>query len=116
MRTKITLINSTTREVLVDRDAIATDTGDRLGGKEHGAVAKAITTAVTNLDSEQFLKNVDIALDQVKLITDRIIQGANRLRAKEITLGLAISAEGSIGIATAGAEASIEITFEIRQS
>jgi hypothetical protein len=52
-------------------------------------------------------------MDQVKNLLEQVplktLQGWD---LDEISVSLAISAEGSVGIATAGAEASIEATFK----
>jgi hypothetical protein len=68
-------------------------------------------------------KRRDIVLQDVQDELDRVqnqigallarIQGqdTDRFRLSEVEVSLAISAEGSIGVATAGVEASIALTF-----
>jgi hypothetical protein len=39
---------------------------------------------------------------------------SQKAELEEVTIGLAVSVDGDIGIASAGAEASIELTFKIK--
>jgi len=49
----------------------------------------------------------------VKSLAGTVAEG---LELEEVSVGLAISIEGDIGIASAGAEASVELTFKVKRS
>ena len=87
---------------------------DRGGGQEHGLVSRAISSAAESVDADKFLAQLDDAIDKVRAIAERVKTSAGEFEVDEITIGLAISGEGSIGIATASAEASIEIALKRR--
>ena len=96
-------------EVLIVGAAPSALTNDRGGGQLHSLPFGGNTARV--------------ALDRLeRSLTERLAQVADTLSAAanvgfapwtlaEIKLGLAITAEGDIGIVAAGAEASIELTF-----
>lgn len=50
------------------------------------------------------------------VLTDLSKSVADNMELDEVVLGLAISVEGDIGIASAGAEATIELTFKIKKT
>jgi hypothetical protein len=85
---------------------------DRAGGQSHGLIPSVVDGVARKIDSEQFLRQVEEAVEKVRAIAERIKGRAGEFEADEITIGLAVSGEGSVGVATVGAEASIEITFK----
>lgn len=85
---------------------------DRKGFEDHGLIPSVVDGVARKIDSEQFLRQVEEAVEKVRAIAECIKGRAGEFEAEEITIGLAVSGEGSVGVATVGAEASIEITFK----
>lgn len=85
---------------------------DRKGFQDHGLIPSIADGVARKIDSEQFLLQVEEAVEKVRAIAERIKGRAGEFEADEITIGLAVSGEGSVGVATVGAEASIEIRFK----
>lgn len=83
--------------------------GDRLGGEPHGFVTTTVTKIANNIPIENFSDKFVEIIDKVKVIAENLKVGVGEYEAEEITIGLAVTAEGKIGIATAGVEASIEV-------
>lgn len=87
---------------------------DRGGGETHslrgffgGAVAKAV-----EIDPEKLRADIGKCLGQMKQVFADLQRPAIvGWKVEHINVGLSISAEGSVGVATAGVEASIEIGF-----
>ena len=87
---------------------------DRGGGETHslrgffgGTVAKAV-----EVDPDKFRADIDKCLAQMKqVLADLKRPSIDGWKVEHINVGLSISAEGSVGVATAGVEASIEIGF-----
>ena len=87
---------------------------DRGGGETHslrsffgGTVAKAV-----EISPERLRTDIDKCLAQMKQVFAELKQPAiDGWKVEHINVGLSISAEGSVGVATAGVEASIEIGF-----
>jgi hypothetical protein len=104
---KITLIVATTV-------AAADEEVDRGGGETHslrsffgGTVAKAV-----EIDPAKLRADIDKCLGQMKqMFADLKRPTIDGWKVEHINVGLTISAEGSVGVATAGVEASIEIGF-----
>jgi hypothetical protein len=72
-----------------------------------GTVAK-----VTEIDPAKLRGDIDKCLDQMKeIFADLKRPTMQGWKVEHINVGLTISAEGSVGVATAGVEASIEIGF-----
>ena len=85
---------------------------DRLGGETHGfwSSAKKVTTLTVNEDVLR--QNLDAAIQQLQgVLRDAAKRAIEGWRLESITVSFAVSAEGSIGVATAGMEAGIEVTF-----
>lgn len=83
--------------------------GDRLGGEAHGVVTTTLTKIAKNIPIENFSEKFIEIIDKVKVIAENLKVGVGGYEAEEITIGLAVTGEGNIGIATAGVEASIEV-------
>jgi hypothetical protein len=87
---------------------------DRGGGETHslrgffgGTVAK-----VVEIDPAKLRADIDKCLGQMKQIfADLKHPSIEGWSVDHINVGLTVSAEGSVGVATAGVEASIEIGF-----
>jgi hypothetical protein len=66
---------------------------------------KEVDLAAVAADLERTQKEIDALLGKIK------VHGSGGFRLMEVEVSLAISAEGSIGVATAGVEAGIALTF-----
>ncbi|QHE87604.1 Pepco domain-containing protein [Hydrogenophaga sp. BPS33] len=83
---------------------------DRLGGKTHGLVDRLANTV--EVDAEKLRKNLEEAITKLDGALAKLPQAVSKnWKIENISVGLSVSAEGSVGIATAGVEASIEVTF-----
>lgn len=85
---------------------------DRAGGQLHGMQEWIPRLTSAAIKSEELGKNLKSTLSQV----DKILASVEKTlrsewKVESIAVGLSITAEGSIGIATAGVETSIEISF-----
>jgi hypothetical protein len=87
---------------------------DRGGGQTHslrGFFGGAVTK-VTEIDPEKLRDEVNKCLDKMKQVfADLQRPSIEGWKVEHINVGLSISAEGSVGVATAGVEASIEVGF-----
>ncbi|HEX7152217.1 MAG TPA: CU044_2847 family protein [Thermoanaerobaculia bacterium] len=95
---------------------VAEDGGDRFGGQEQGFVEGAAARVVKSISPEQFAAQMEQVIGTVRLVAERLKAGVGDYSTDEITIGLAVSAEGSIGVATAGVEASIQVTLKRKDS
>lgn len=91
----------------------AEEKADRGGGQTHslrtllGGAAK-----VVEIDPEKLRGDIDKCLAQMKQVfADLKHPAIDGWKVDHINVGLSVSAEGSVGVATAGVEASIEIGF-----
>jgi hypothetical protein len=82
---------------------------DRLGGETHGVVASAVNRIAGNIPADAFAAKFTEIIENVRTIAENLKTSVGGYEAEEITIGLAVTAEGNIGIATAGVEASIEV-------
>jgi hypothetical protein len=58
---------------------------------------------------------IDELKGKIAIVVKSLAQSvADNAELDEVTVGLAVSIEGDIGIASAGAEASIELTFKVK--
>lgn len=87
-------------------------TEDRGGGQEHGIIPNLVNSVVEKIDADHFFDQVEAIAGKVRNITERLKGRVGEFEADEITISLAVSGDGSVGIATVGAEASIEIKFK----
>jgi len=92
----------------------AEEATDRGGGETHslrsfftGTVAKAV-----EISPDRLRADIGKCLAQMKQVfADLQRPSIDGWNVQHINIGLSISAEGSVGVATAGVEASIEIGF-----
>ena len=82
---------------------------DRGGGEAQGAVTTMAAKLANSIPIEGFSEKFVEIIDKVKVIAENLKVGVGGYEAEEITINLAVTAEGNIGIATAGVEASIEV-------
>ena len=104
---KITLIVATPA-------AAAEQQSDRLGGQTHalGSVADRIMDKAVPIDLDKLRSEINKCLAQMKeVFADLKRPSIDGWKVEQVNVGLAISAEGSVGFATAGVEASVEIRF-----
>lgn len=88
---------------------------DRGGGQTHG-IAERIAKTV-EVDAGMLQANILEAMGAVEETLSNLPQSISaNWKLDNITIGLSISAEGSVGIATAGVEASIEVSFSPKAS
>jgi hypothetical protein len=90
----------------------AADTADRMGGETHGIITKALGKATIDVSAEEFKSQLEKVIGLVQTVAARLKAQVADYTADEITIGLAVSAEGSVGIATAGVEASIHVNLK----
>lgn len=92
---------------------------DRLGGVEHGRIRDATAALlaravhIENIEPAAFANRLSGAVEQTaQAIRLKVASTIGDFRVEEIKLSFAVSAEGHIGVATAGMEASIEVTLK----
>lgn len=86
---------------------------DRLGGEEHGLVDWASGLVAKKVDASKVAESATgAALRSAKLFQDTLKNAVGDFEIDEFTLSLAVTAEGDIGIATAGVEGSISVSFK----
>jgi hypothetical protein len=91
----------------------STDAGS--GSTEAGVTARFLGLSKT-VDIATLQKNLDDTMSGVsQLFSDLQQKAVAGWELEDVTVSLAISAEGSIGIATAGVEAGIEVTWRPKQ-
>jgi hypothetical protein len=87
--------------------------GDRAGGQTHSLKSIAINLAAKAVSEDALREGLEAALGQVRtLFANLRTQAVEGWQVESLSVSLAITAEGSVGVATAGAEASIEVTFQ----
>lgn len=111
--TKATAANPDVKVMVYEERIIKVPIDDPGGGKAHSFVEKTVTKVVEKtVKPEVFQKNFEVALENsgnlLASAEKKITQG---WEIDSITLSFSISGEGSIGFATLGAEAGIEITL-----
>jgi hypothetical protein len=91
-----------------------TPTSDAAKAAPHAAPALAgIATHAVSVDAGLIRQNVDKCLDQLKQVFANLAEPSiEGWSVGTITVGLTVTAQGSVGIATAGIEAALEITFK----
>jgi hypothetical protein len=92
---------------------------DREGGEEHGAISRAISaivgapTHINKIDPDVFGERLSTSIARAtKAVQSNVASALGEFTVDEVKVSLAISAEGDIGIATAGMKASIEVTLK----
>ena len=91
---------------------------DRGGGETHGM--KEVLQKIVgqkNVDPETIKRNIEECMSQISEVLSKVSQNVTEnWKLGSVSVGLSINAEGSIGIATAGVETSIEISFVPKSS
>jgi hypothetical protein len=101
---KITLIIP---EPIIPKDI----TRDRAGGETHG-IKEVLQRKLgkAEIDVDKLKKNFEETMNKINNILQNVSETvSNNWELEGISIGLSISAEGSIGIATAGVETSIDV-------
>jgi hypothetical protein len=106
---------SDTVRLIVAEASQTTGTEDRLGGATHGVISRILGRAALDVSVEQFAAQLETVVSAVQAIAARLKAGVAEYSAEEITIGIAISGDGNIGVATAGVEASIQVTLKRRE-
>jgi hypothetical protein len=95
-------------------------TGDNeVRGERSDAEVRGIISQLKPRRKDVNLEDVKSDLDRVQAQIDTLLAGVGshdneRFRLSSVEISLAISAEGSIGVATAGVQAGISLTFARR--
>src|SRR5438874_2706170 len=86
--------------------------GDRLGGHEHGFVERALSAFQSKpIDPDVFSDRLYNAIAKATgAVQAKVSDTLGAFIVDEVVIKLAVSADGDIGIASAGVEASIEVT------
>jgi Trypsin-co-occurring domain 1 len=87
---------------------------DRGGGEPHGVIKRAVAEVARSIPYEDFATQLESVIGSVQAVADRLKADIAEYSAEEITIGLAVSGEGTIGVATVGVEASIQVTLKRR--
>jgi len=102
--------------LIVQDTTVATGEGqypDKAGGQTHSLTTIFRRVAPKEIDAEALRKNLNACLDKVQAtlteMKQRTIDGWD---LEGVTVSLAITAEGSVGVATVGMEAGMEVTFK----
>lgn len=88
---------------------------DRMGGQRQSAVTaiKRFFVGETDLDVETLTKGLDDCLTKMGAVFANLKEKAvDGWEVDTVAVSLGISAEGSIGVVTAGVEGSIQVTFK----
>jgi hypothetical protein len=79
----------------------------------HEPVAPKIVTQAVAIDAGLIRDNLDQCLAQLRQVFANLAEPAiEGWSVGTITVGLTVSAQGSVGIATAGIEAALEVSFK----
>lgn len=101
--------------IFVPEQSIKETTGeDRAGGETHGAITGYIQKKAVEIDVDvEIIKNnIENTITKINGILMDVSQTvSDNWEMEGITIGLSLSAEGSVGFATAGIETSIEVSF-----
>jgi hypothetical protein len=88
---------------------------DRGGGETHGVISRAVAEVSRSIPYDEFSLQLESVIGSVQAVADRLRANVAEYSAEEITIGLAVSGEGTIGVATVGVEASIQVTLKRHQ-
>ena len=89
-------------------------TGDRLGAKEHGQ-ADLIALNLSGYEAVSDDSFLDKLMTPISRAMNAVEHQFQDFSMEEITISLAVTAEGDIGIASVGVESSIEVTFKRKE-
>ncbi len=83
-------------------------------GAPHGE-EQGLPSFMTKKPIEKLTGQIEALRGQLGTLVKSLAQSVSEdTELEEITIGLAVSVEGDIGIASAGAEASIELMFKVK--
>src|SRR5215472_13233879 len=86
---------------------------DRLGAEEHGAITRILGLETKPIDSDIFSDRLSESIaNAASSVKTKVIKTLGEFFLEEIKISLAVTAEGHIGIASTGVEASIEVTLK----
>jgi hypothetical protein len=84
-------------------------------GVPHGEL-QGLPSFITKRPIDKLTGQIEALRGQLATLVKSLAQSVSEnTELEEITIGLAVSVEGDIGIASAGAEASIELTFKVKR-
>jgi len=86
--------------------------GDRFGGQEQGFIERAAAGVAKSIPYDQFAVQMEEVIGKVHAVAERLKAEVGEYSADEIKIGLAVSTEGTIGVATVGVEATIEVVLK----
>jgi pyridoxine 5'-phosphate synthase PdxJ len=90
-----------------------TTSGDRMGGQEHGLIESARKLLAKPVDAGAFAERLSSSISNAAVVMERAFtERLGGYAIEDITLSLAVTSEGDIGIATAGVEASVSVTLK----
>lgn len=91
----------------------STEYEDKGGGEQHGLKEVIQTLTGTKvIDSNKLKENLETTMNQLEGILANLSKKAKEnWEVESIAVGLSITGEGSVGIATVGVETSIEVSF-----
>jgi hypothetical protein len=103
-------LNLIVRTTEIDRSARSSDRG---GGETHGMFGMVSIFNKAPIKTASFTENLDSVLDGLEQVFARIaLKTVSGWEVDGLSVSLAVSAEGSIGVATAGIEGGIEVSFK----
>ena len=86
---------------------------DRLGGEQHGLVKWVSGLISTRVDAGKISETLSEASGKLaNLLQESFSKKFGDFYIDEFTLNFAVTAEGNIGIATAGVETSVSVVFK----
>lgn len=97
--------------VLIVPAGVSTSANDRFGGVAQGGVAAGVANVIATISPDVFNQALAVIAGQLSAATAAMHGAVHGFEVSEISVALAVSADGSIGIATAGVQGSIEITL-----
>lgn len=107
--------SSTQLMIIVPRPStnVPAESADRLGGETHGG-AELTVLNLSGLEAKPLEANtfVDKLLTPITSAMEVMQSKFKGLTIEEIKISLAVTADGDIGIASAGVESSIEVTLK----
>jgi hypothetical protein len=99
--------------LIIEEPAAAME--DRFGGERHGVISRALGRSALDVPVDRFTSELEAVVSAVQSVTSRLKAGVGEFFVEEVTIALGVSAEGSIGVATAGVEASINVSLKRRR-
>jgi len=102
--------------MLIVAGSPAAEYTDREGGSQHTSLIGKLFSHEKPVDFSKVKQNLDSCIAQVSnVLSDLKKKAIDGWELESVSISLAVSAEGSIGVATAGVEAGIEVSFKPKQ-